>query len=651
MGFFSGLARRQVSYAVVLSGMHAALSDLTVSRFYDEQPALRAVVSFIADNVAQLPMKVFKREGDTSRPRVTEGVAAGIVAMPNRASTAHELMRDSVSDLLLYGEAIWCVEADACTPSGWAVTRIPQSWVSQRYTSTGFEVESYQVTNPSNGLSVRMGASSVIRFAGYSPTGDLSPASPVAALKGVLAEQMAAYAYRNNVWRNGGMVSATLERPASTQPWTDEQRSRFAAAWKSRFSAGGIDSGGTPILEDGMRLVQHTFNAREAEWSEATKLSRQDVAAVYHVNPQMVWHTDGATYASAKDNARALYTDVLAPILDLFEERINAFLLPMVGADRLHYVEFDLDAKLRGSFEERAAVIQSSVGAPWLLRNEARAQMNLPALDGGDELIVPLNVVEGGLASPRDTGGKSAVGAKSADPPEILIKARGGDAESDAMAEAIAAFARRQRPRVLAEVAKGGDWWDAERWDRELADDLAPLFRSVADAHGAAAASQIGGEWSPALTSNYVLAMARGKAHAFNEGTRSDVARALSRRPAKSADGPDDGDEAMGGTPEGCFDMAEGSRAERAAVSFATAVAGWAVIEAAHQSREATRERRVMKVWRTGGRNPRRTHLSMNGERVGIDERFSNGSRFPGDPEVDASEGAYCRCSIDVIVR
>lgn len=36
--------------------------------------------------------------------------------------------------------------------------------------------------------------------------------------------------------------------------------------------------------------------------------------------------------------------------------------------------------------------------------NEARAKRNLPALEGADELVVPLNVVAGGQASPQDGG-------------------------------------------------------------------------------------------------------------------------------------------------------------------------------------------------------------------------------------------------------
>jgi hypothetical protein len=62
-----------------------------------------------------------------------------------------------------------------------------------------------------------------------------------------------------------------------------------------------------------------------------------------------------------------------------------------------------LAAKLAGSFEEAATQLQTSVGAPFMSRNEARARLNLPHIEDGDGLVTPLNVVVGGQASPTDS--------------------------------------------------------------------------------------------------------------------------------------------------------------------------------------------------------------------------------------------------------
>jgi hypothetical protein len=45
------------------------------------------------------------------------------------------------------------------------------------------------------------------------------------------------------------------------------------------------------------------------------------------------------------------------------------------------------------------------------------------------------------------------------------------------------------------------------------------------------------------------------------------------------------------------------------------------------------------------GRN-RPEHLAMDGETVPIDQVFSNGLSFPGDPQGDAEEICNCRCTL-----
>ena len=59
-----------------------------------------------------------------------------------------------------------------------------------------------------------------------------------------------------------------------------------------------------------------------------------------------------------------LYSETLGPTLARIEERINAFLVPRVSSNPDSYVEFNIEEKLQGSFEEQAAIISTSTGAP-----------------------------------------------------------------------------------------------------------------------------------------------------------------------------------------------------------------------------------------------------------------------------------------------
>ncbi|NMW65990.1 phage portal protein [Mobiluncus mulieris] len=262
---------------------------------------------------------------------------------------------------------------------------------------------------PGNGCDEWLDARDFIVFRDWNPNGAGSPVSPIEALRDILAEQIEAWKYRRQVWERGGRVGTYISRPAESNggEWSMEARQRFRADWKA-FVASGAKAGSTPILEDGMKLEKVGFSAKEEEWVESTRLSLQTVAQVYHVQPAMIGETSGASYASTREFRSMLYTETLGPLLAMIEKRLNQFLVPRVAPDTRLYVEFNIEAKLAGNFEEQAGILSTATGAPWMTVNEARALRNLPSLPDGDGLVVPLNVVKGGQASPQDGGEPSA---------------------------------------------------------------------------------------------------------------------------------------------------------------------------------------------------------------------------------------------------
>lgn len=631
--------RYTIAQTVYING--ESVKGMSASRLYETQPALRSVISFLADNVAGLPLKCYVRQPDGGRERDRDSILAKTLQNPNEWSTGHELIRATVSEYLLHEDSLWLTVPGQ---DKWTIAVIPHDWTTPK-TRDGLEVDYIKIRSTYMSGEAQLKPEDFIRFTGWSPYGSASSSSRIEALKQILSEQISAWNFRNGVWKNGGRVTQWISRPADT-PWGEGARDRFAESWKNKFSSDkGTDTGGTPLLEDGMRLETATFNAREAQWAEATKLSREDVCAVYHVNPGLIYHTDATTYASAKDNARALYSDTLAPILDMLEERINAFLVPRLGLDNTHYCEFDLDAKLQGSFEERAQVMQSSVGAPWMTRNEARAMLNLPAIDGGDELVTPLNVLTGGQASPNDVDGVES--AYNAAQPQtksksgIRLKAAPEEYDAKEIASALRKFFKRQSRSLSGSLKKSGnyaDWWDADRWERELADDLTPIFQRQAARRGARMVDDLNlsGEFDAERIENYIKAMALGKSKAINNVTYRELKAAL--------DGDID-DDALGSTVEGVFEKAEETRADTSGRSFATALAGFAILEAINQRGNG---RQAMKTWIVTSSNPRAEHAMMDGETVPFDELFSNGAKYPGDQVLTPEESCNCQCQVEI---
>lgn len=599
------------------------------SSVWESQPSVRKVVDFMARAVASTPLKVYRRNSETDRVRVRDHALTRVLGRPSAGVTPFRFWHSVLVDWMLFDRwAVLKVVSDDVT-RGLDLVRLQANRFA--FKSDGFgRVASLEMANE------ELDPASFLFDHGYSP-GGANGTTPIRTLADILTENREAVAYRRAIWRNGARVPMVIERPQGAPEWTDSSLGRFKAGWKS-FMKGGSQAGGTPVLEDGMKAVKvDSFSPKDTLDIEGRRLSDIEVASAFHIAPELVGAREG-TYSNIQAYRQGLYRDGLGPVYEALEQVLNVMLVPDLDETGDLYVEFDVQAKLRGSFEEQAQILQTSTGGPWLTRNEARARLNLPAIEGGDELIVPLNVITGGQASPTDSAPKARLGVK-ARRKSVSAKA---SAEADPELEqrvqdTLGAFFARQRRAVLSRLGPKAEWWDEARWDAELADDLMSLAVAVTAQIGAQAAAELGnpGGYDVERTRKFLRAVAESRASAINATTRSQILEVL----AEAAAWDGEGDEP---TPASVFDNAETSRKVVAAVTLVTTFASFAVTEAGKQSGA------TFKTWRVTSKKPRPEHRAMDGETVGVWDVFSNGADWPGDPILGADGVAGCVC--DVVV-
>lgn len=597
------------------------------------QPAVRTVVSFLARNIASLGLHAFRRVSDTDRERLIDHPLADLLGRPNPYTTRFRLMRSTVHDVGIYDCGYWLkVNVDDAR----GLVRVPparirplgDSWVSPE----AFEIRG-------NRGKREVGRDQVVYFHGYRPEDDVSGCSPIEALRRILAEDFEAGRYREQTLRNGARMSGYITRPANTQ-WKDGAKERFRTQWQAQYTGNGPGAGGTPILEDGMEFHPAAQTAEQLQYVETRILTREEVATAYFIPPPMVGLLEHASFSNIETQHRMLYQDTLGPWLTEFEQEIDLQLVPdLPDTDRV-YVEFNMAEKLKGSFEEQAKSLQTAVGGPWLTRNEARARQNLPSIEGGDELIVPLNVIEGGLASPTDTAPDEASPPKAVGPARKastfwLAKAR-ADSHEQPLTELLQAFFVRQERNVKRRKSKS-PWgkaieaWDQDRWDRELSADLNTAAGPIVEDAAQSTLAQIDEDpdvYEPAYTVNYLESLTAGVAHGINTTTAAQL---------ESAGSDDDAIAKV-------FELAVQVRAAQIAMSLITNLSGFGTVEAVKVARvDAT------KTWNTGP-NPRPEHAAMSGETVPYGDKFSSGQRWPGDRTSDADDTAGCNCSLSISV-
>lgn len=671
------------SFAPSISGALPSYGGTVQSygELYRRQPNVRLVVRFLGRNIAQLGLKAFERVDDAERralPKDHELVRW--IKSPTPVSkvkvTRHRWIRALVEDLAIYDMSLHLKMRNPADRTFSAV-RIPptnflpmgDSWLWPDFFRV-FGARGHKDYLPED----------VIYFSGHNPLDPKTGCSPLEALRRVLAEEVAAGEYREQFWKGAGRQSGWIERPLDAPKWSPTAKTRFEEELAAQHSGSGPGAGRTGVLEEGMTYKATSFSSKDSEYLGARILSRAEVAAQYFIPPVFVGILENANFANVREQHRSLYSDTLGPWLDWITEDLEAQLVPeFEGVDDV-YLDFNIAAKLEGSFEEKAAAMQSATGAPWMTRDEARALDNRPPLpDGlGAEIVTPLNVLVGGLASPRDTAptetpapGTLALpaGARGVKAVGLEPALRGWEAKH---AEVLAGFFGRQRDSVLSKLGAGLELevaFDAGRWNAELRNDLFALALTMADDVGTSTASDLGGDFDRARVEAWLAENSRIAAEGINSatfGALGEVWSGVPRRGTLSSDPAGAKDELTAALLEaglvdesddedlpedpfgesfldparGVFAAAIAARAIQIATSRTTTVGQFSRAEGAAQAGAGT------KTWRSSGL-PNSRHADLDGETVPIGELFSNGAQWPGDPALGVDETAGCACSLD----
>lgn len=631
---------------------------LDYAAIFRTQHNVRTVVDFLSRNIAQLAAHLYERAADDDRIRVTDHPFVRRLRKPNPAdirSNRYRLTYALIANLCVYDTAIGSFVGDH-PDAGPGIVLLPTPNV--RLGGDNWLWPERYIIRRSRG-DLTLTPDQVFHLQGSLNLDDhRMGVSPIEALRAILNEDFAANEYRSQFWKSGARVSGFLKRPVEAPRWKPGAKERFRKQFREAYSGTGENAGGTPLLEDGMEFEEAGVSSREAQYLEARKLTREEVAAAYHVHPAFVGILEHANFSNMKEQHRSLYMDTLGPWLSMLDLDLTYQLLPHYepDLDRLEnlYVELNFREKLRGSFEEEADAITKLTGAPTLTRNEGRALQNRNALPGGDELITPLNVVVGGQTDPgeappgaeeRDTSGNgtSARGHVSRETSGVKALAYSTDLNGNNVANHLTQLERffnRQKAEVLSTLGAApysdvGDIFDRERWDGELAVDLAGLAEvTAAEFAGMLAEAWEFEDFDPDVLTPLIIANANATAANINATTEDALAAAIQNPESLDVDEPID---AAGEV----FVSAASARAPQIAQTRTTWAGNFGRQEVARQSGRSN------KVWRVTSSNPRSSHAALSGETVPVGSHFSNGMKWPGDPAGGAAEIANCSCILD----
>lgn len=376
------------------------LTDLTVddlARVYEETPSVRRVIDFIARSIAILPWHAFHLTGeDNARERIADDPAELLIRHPDpdRAVTGYALIRDLVTDQLVYGRSL-CLLMDGVP------TRIPPRLISEKRDFLG-RLERLEVCAEGVEYQVNDGPFAYVT----DWRGDVTrPYGTLRTLRGLIEEMNKAADYRRVLWRESMKITSTLNLdPGKTL--TRAQRQEFEERlneFKQERSSGNLVLEGWEYNPVTPQPVVSNADL------DMRNLTDADVATFFGLAPEVLGVRKG-TYGSISVFRKMLYGPTLGAHIEALQQALNLQIVPAITkTSGVVFGEFDIDSASEGTPAERAATLQTEVGAPIKTIAEARAELNLPYKEGTDELITPLNVMAGGgsQASATDSGSQN----------------------------------------------------------------------------------------------------------------------------------------------------------------------------------------------------------------------------------------------------
>lgn len=172
---------------------------------------------------------------------------------------------------------------------------------------------------------------------------------------------------------------------------TSEQHDRLVSFLKAKS---GSENAGIPlVLDRSAKWQQTTQSGVDAQHVETRRLQIEEICRSYGVFPIMVGHNDkSATFASSEAFFAAHVKHTLAPWHRAWTQRIDEMLLdgngPLFG-------EFDTRYMTAGSMKDRAQWARTMTEMGIYTRNEIRDEEGKDPLDGLDDPLTPMNMMQG----------------------------------------------------------------------------------------------------------------------------------------------------------------------------------------------------------------------------------------------------------------
>ena len=240
----------------------------------------------------------------------------------------------------------------------------------------------YAVKDAATGAVRGVDQDDMLHFTGFGFNGLRSQSVVQWAARNAIGNALAAGDFMGRTMGEGAMPQIALSYPNKFGPDQAKLlRDNFVATYT------GTGARKLPlVLTEGGTVQQLSISPADLELMAARGFEKQEVCEAFGVPPILIGNSEKTSSwgTGIEQITIGFVRFTLAPMLCRWEEELNRKLFRRAG----QFVEFSLDALLRGDSKAEADAFRAALGGPgtgdgWMAIDEVRKLKNLPAL-GGD---------------------------------------------------------------------------------------------------------------------------------------------------------------------------------------------------------------------------------------------------------------------------
>lgn len=208
-------------------------------------------------------------------------------------------------------------------------------------------------------------------------------------LKSTLEGGLESQNFMNNLYKSGLTAKAVLEYTGDLDP---EAKTRLVKGFEE-FANGSKNSGKIIPVPLGMKLVPLDIKLTDSQFFELKKFNALQIAGAFGIKPNQLNDYEKSSYANSEMQQLSFYVDTVLFILKQYEEEINYKLLDKQEVDEGYFFKFNEKVILRTDSKSQMETLAKAVNNGIYTPNEARAYVDKPSKDGGDELVMNGNYI------------------------------------------------------------------------------------------------------------------------------------------------------------------------------------------------------------------------------------------------------------------